>query len=406
MVFAGRLEGIAPSDIIQIISQNRMTGTLVARCEDRTAMIVFKEGQVVEAASDAPRESLGHFLVSQGLMSGETVKSAQERLKHESDRPLGAILVEMGAISEKTLETVVFRQIGHIVHRLMSCEDGFLTFDRGEMAVKRKLNTREFFLPAGVSTEYLIMERARVVDEERRRGADRRAQPPVSTSEGVPSGEGLSAAGEPGSTGAAADMRQGFSWFRALKLPTAENLAGVAGAVVRKGKAVVGTVGDLLRYSVMPRLANALRKVRAFSPDGRALIYAGTGGVALGFALVLLTTLSHRPWGSELVITGRVVNIRATPSTATKVVTKALQGETVSLLSSAEGWYRVRTKADATGWVWGKLAKRKENSGMVFSYGMAGSGLVLIVGLALLIAGITRKRMTASDASGDSRDKG
>jgi uncharacterized protein YgiM (DUF1202 family) len=180
----------------------------------------------------------------------------------------------------------------------------------------------------------------------------------------------------------------------------------VAGAVVRKGKAIAGTAGDLLRRFVMSRLANALSKVRAFSPDGRALIYAGTAGVSLGIALILLTTLSYRPRGTELVITGRIVNIRATPSTATKVVEKALQGETVSLLSSAKGWYQVRTKAGTTGWIWGKLAKQKENKAMVFSYSMAGSGLVLIVGLALLMTGITRKRRTASAAPGDSREDG
>ena len=69
MGFAGRLEGIAPSDIFQIISQSRMTGTLIARCQDGTAMVVFKNGQVIEAASDAPQESLGALLAAQGLVT-------------------------------------------------------------------------------------------------------------------------------------------------------------------------------------------------------------------------------------------------------------------------------------------------------------------------------------------------
>ena len=47
MGFAGRLEGIAPSDIFQVISQSRMTGTLIARFQDGTAMVVFKNGQDV-----------------------------------------------------------------------------------------------------------------------------------------------------------------------------------------------------------------------------------------------------------------------------------------------------------------------------------------------------------------------
>lgn len=406
MGVAGRLEGIAPSDIFQIISHNRMTGTLVARCGDGTSMVVFKDGQVMEAASDALRESLGHLLVSQGLMSRETVESAQERRKREPDRPLGAILVEMGAIPGKTLEAVVFRQIGHIVNRLMSCEDGFFTFDRGEMAVKRKLNTREFFLPAGVSAEYLIMERARVVDEERRRGSDRRAQAQAPDSGGVLSGEGPRPGGVPGGTGAAAARRRALSRLRALGIAAAENLAGAAGAAVRKGKAVAGTARDLLRSSVVPRLANALGKVRAFSPDGRALIHAGAGGIALGIALIVLPVLVYRQSGSGLVITGRVVNIRAAPSTGAKVVAKAAQGDAVSLLSSAKGWHQVRTKTGAAGWIWEKLAKRQENKTAAFGCAMAGSILSLIAGAALLIAGIKRKLGTAPAPPGASREDG
>src|SRR5574340_699762 len=93
----------------------------------------------------------------------------------------------MGAISQKALEAVVLRQIERIVSRLVTCEDGFITFDRGETALRRKLNTNEFFMDSGISTEYLMMEGARVIDEERerRKSSDRRkSQPDVSAGEG------------------------------------------------------------------------------------------------------------------------------------------------------------------------------------------------------------------------------
>ena len=174
MGLAGRLEGIAPSDIFQIINHNRMTGTLIARCQDGTAMVVFESGQIIEAASDSPHESLGSILVSQGAVTETAMEAAREFRKQDPDRPLGAILVDMAAIDQKALEAVVLKQIGQIVNRLMACEDGFFTFDRSEVAVKRKLNTGEFFFPSGLSTEYLILERARAADEERRKGGDRR----------------------------------------------------------------------------------------------------------------------------------------------------------------------------------------------------------------------------------------
>ena len=430
MGFSGRLEGIAPSDILQVISQNRMTGTLIARCPDRTAMVVFKDGQVMEATSDAPQESLSYLLVSQGLMSEATIEAARERLKQEPDRSLGAILVEMGALSAKTLESVIFKQIGHIVHRLMSCDDGFLTFDRGEMAVKRKLHTREFFLPAGVSAEYLIMERARVVDEERRRVTDRRGHARGPLLVGETPHEASPAAGEQGRAGAAAAVEKLTSWFRGIERPDMAKLRSAAGSAVqkgkelsvtsyrkakafagtsarqgkelsaaafRKGKELAGSAGGWMRGTAMPLLASGVGKVRAWSPDGRAMMFSGIAVSVAGIALILLTTLTSPPPTNELLVTGRIVKVRADPTTSAAVVAKVERGETITSLSFNEGWHKVRTKAGDTGWVWQNLVEQKEikGKGKAVGYGRVGSWCVFIAGAALLVMGVMRKRRIA-----------
>ncbi len=395
MGFSGRLEGIAPSDIFQIISQSRMTGTLIARCQEGTAMVVFKNGQVIEAASDAQRESLSHLLVVQGLMSDETIGSARDRRKREPDRPLGAILIEMGAISEQTLEAVVLRQIGHIVHRLVACEDGFFTFDSGEMALKRKLNTREFYLPSGVSTEYLMMERARALDEERRSGADRRTHAPGPSAETVPPRETIRAERERARSASPEALHRFLSRLKALRLPGRERLRSAAGTIVRTGGAIARSAGDLVRRTAAPRLEAARLRVRAFSPDGRALIIAGIAAIAAAAALLAMTAPAFRTAGSELVVTGRVVNLRAGPTIASKVVAKAMQGDTLAALSFAQGWHKVRTKTGGTAWIWQSLVKRKGNTGPVELLGRAGFGLLLVAGLVLLVTGIRWKRGAA-----------
>ncbi len=314
MGFAGRLEGIAPSDIFQIISQNRMTGTLIARCRDGTAMVIFKNGEVIEAASDAPQESLGYLLVSQGLVNEQTIVAAQERRKQSPEHHLGAVLVDMGAISAKALQAVVLRQIERIVSRLVSCDDGFITFDRGETALKRKLNTNEFFLDSGISTEYLMMEHARVVDEERRHGSDRRRA------------QALGVADRHAGPASAAAMPAVSSWFRAIRLPKSTALAGVAQAVFRKGRQIARSLIDPVRSGLIPWLKTASGRVRAFSPDGRALIFAGIGCIAAGLVLMLLTGLWFPTTGSELVVTGRVVNLRSKPAAGAKVIAQACAG--------------------------------------------------------------------------------
>ena len=91
-------------------------------------------------------------------------------------------------------------------------------------------------------------------------------------------------------------------------------------------------------------------------------------------------------------VTGRVVKIRANPTTDAKVVAKVERGETISALSFSEGWHKVRTRAGDTGWVWQSLVERKENKGVAVGYGMTVFGLVFFAGAGLLIVGIMRKR--------------
>jgi hypothetical protein len=395
MGFAGRLEGIAPSDIFQIISQSKMTGTLIARCSDRTAMVVFNDGQVVEAASDSPLESLGHLLISRGLVSKDVIEAARKHWKREPDRTLGAVLVEMGAIDEKALEAEVRRQIGAIVHRLMSCDDGFITFDRGERAVKRKLHTREFLLSSGVSPEFLIMERARVIDEERRSGIDRRTQKPTQTSEGVWDGRERRRA----NIAAASAQAAGFGASpRGLGRSAAAAVQSAAETAVRIAREFTGNAVDRVRKDLVPWLGAVVNRVRSFSPDGRAMVFAGIGTLVAGIAIILLSSVSLQKTQDDAMVIGRVVNVRANPTTDAKTIAKVVRGEAISLVSTKEGWHKVRTRAGDTGWVWHKLVERKETSGTALVYGWIGCGLLLLAGAALLAVGIIRKRRAAPAA--------
>ncbi|MDH4162192.1 MAG: DUF4388 domain-containing protein [Nitrospirota bacterium] len=403
MGFSGRLEGIAPSDIFQIISQNRMTGTLIARCQDGTAMVVFKDGQVIEATSDAPQESLGFLLVSQGLASEGTIAAAKEQRVRTPEKPLGAILVSMGAIDQKTLETVVLRQIERIVTRLMTCDDGFITFDRGETAVKRKLNTNEFFLDAGVSTEFLMMEGARVFDEEQARvkASDRRrSQPDVAADEG-PEGERRRQTDEPPAAGAAPRQESVPSWFESISFPSYAAFAEAEVDLYRQGRKFLWTARDRVRSVVQPWFAGIRSKAAAFSPDGTAMLAAGIGAVAAAVVLIITLSFSSETTGGDLLITGKIVKLRAEPTTEADVVTKISQGEIVSPVEFRNDWHLVKTKAGETGWVWKSLVEQQEKKTIrIFKYRVTGSELLLFAGLGLLVEGFRRKQRTGANAAG------
>ncbi len=177
MSLVGRLEDLALPDIFQIISLSKKTGTLVVRSRKGMGMVVFKNGQVIQAANDGIRDSLGNILVSQGMLTEPALAQALTRQKRESDTPLGMILVEMGLVPPETLQTVVRKQIEEIIYDLLAWEEGFFNFELGEIAPKDKIeiDTQEFLLKSGISAEYLLMEGTRLLDE--RRNDTRRSAP-------------------------------------------------------------------------------------------------------------------------------------------------------------------------------------------------------------------------------------
>jgi hypothetical protein len=179
MSLVGRLEDLALPDIFQIISLSKKTGTLIVRSRKGTGMVVFKDGQVIQAANDGIRDSLGNILVSQGMLKEAALSQALSQQKNEPDKPLGMILVEMGAVPSQTLESVIRKQIEEIIYDLLSWEEGFFNFELGETAPKDKIeiDTQEFLLKSGMSAEYLLMEGTRKLDEKRKDQPKQAASP-------------------------------------------------------------------------------------------------------------------------------------------------------------------------------------------------------------------------------------
>jgi hypothetical protein len=170
MSLVGRLEDLALPDIFQIISLSKKTGTLIVRSRAGIGMVVFKDGQVIQAASDGIRDSLGNILVSQGMLDSATLSQALARQQEQPDTPLGMILAEMGAVPAQTLEGVIRKQIEEIIYDLLAWEEGFFNFELGEILPKDKIeiDTQEFLLKTGISAEYLLMEGTRILDEKRK----------------------------------------------------------------------------------------------------------------------------------------------------------------------------------------------------------------------------------------------
>lgn len=173
MSLVGRLEDLALPDIFQIISLSKKTGTLVVKGKAGTGMVVFRNGQVIQAATDLPQQGVGEFLVEGGVLSRAALEEALEAQRREPSRPLGQILLQMEKVTPRLLEQVLRRQIEETVFQLLGWQDGFFDFALGEMG-SPEMGMTELYLEPGISPEYLIMEATRLQDEMRRGEGQRR----------------------------------------------------------------------------------------------------------------------------------------------------------------------------------------------------------------------------------------
>lgn len=172
MSLVGRLEDIALSDIFQILSIGKKTGTLVINSSSGSAMIVFKNGFVVRAESSELKGNIGDDLLTNNMVKDAALKMAMDVKKKLPTKSIGEILFDLGAVSKDTLERVAKKRIEKVVYHILLWQDGDFQFELDDLDLKDKITFNEFGweVSKGISPEYLLMEGARVYDESYQQG--------------------------------------------------------------------------------------------------------------------------------------------------------------------------------------------------------------------------------------------
>jgi len=147
-------------DIFQVIGLSKRSGILTVIHREGTARIVFSEGNVVFVSSDKTSR-FGYSLLQKGVISYEALEEALRIQKTTSTKkPLGTILLEMGIVSQESIEKLLKEHILDAVKDLLTWETGSFHFELGGVMED------EIVLRGGISSEYLLLEGARLRDEE------------------------------------------------------------------------------------------------------------------------------------------------------------------------------------------------------------------------------------------------
>ncbi len=93
-------------DLIVYLGNKRSTGVLALENEGVRKQAVVREGRVLNASSNEPREYLGQFLINLGHITEEQFNNAYET-QQETKIFLGRILVMIGAVTQERLENAL-----------------------------------------------------------------------------------------------------------------------------------------------------------------------------------------------------------------------------------------------------------------------------------------------------------
>ena len=171
MSFAGRLETLELSTLLQMLGASSASGRLTLTQLDRHAVLLLREGRVVYVAGGTSEETLGGRLLRGGLLTENELMSALER-QHDGSgtRGLGEILAEMEILAEGTLESVVRQRMMELVGELMRWTTGFFRFvpRAPGAAADVEVDLGDFVLPEGVTPVELLMHATAVIESQER----------------------------------------------------------------------------------------------------------------------------------------------------------------------------------------------------------------------------------------------
>lgn len=120
-------------DLVVYLGNKRVSGTLELTRGRLKKSAVLRNGHVVTASSNEPREYLGQFLINMGHITEEQFNKAYQT-QRETNIFLGKILVMTGQVSEAVVRNALSLKLRETLLEPFNWEDGFFTFDPSEIA--------------------------------------------------------------------------------------------------------------------------------------------------------------------------------------------------------------------------------------------------------------------------------
>ena len=217
MQLTGNIEDLGIGEIFQILNFSGKSGVLRLHNAKMEGSIVFKDGLIIKATSNALKEGVGEELIRENVISREELEAALEAQKKAAyARTLGSVLSTDMKVDREKIEDAAVRLVEKAVYPYFFWQDGYFVFelcDYAETPDIIKTDRLQYLLKKGLNPQFLAMEGIRLRDESRDL-ADQEPASPVETVQlqaAAPGRGGQAEGGQP--DGGASEKTQDVSYY-------------------------------------------------------------------------------------------------------------------------------------------------------------------------------------------------
>jgi hypothetical protein len=160
-ILRGLVEDLPLSDILQFLQVGSKSGALfLNRPGGDTAVITFRNGNIVQAVRTDAYTTLGDRLIDKGLITVAQLHESLAYLAHFPGMRIGDAFVERGVITRHTVEGEVRQQITETIEGLMTWTNAEFEFRIGIVSLGRGMPNFavDLVLADGVEPRHLLLE--------------------------------------------------------------------------------------------------------------------------------------------------------------------------------------------------------------------------------------------------------
>ena len=157
MSISGNLKTMPFPDLLQWVAASRKTGTLALEGDPYKKKIYFRDGLVVAASSESPKEFFGYYLVGWGYVGEDELQELLD-MQETHGTLMGELLVIVGRLNREDLIHVLQVKTEETIFEIFLWEEGDFRFLENILPAKK-------FQPLNMPVDMLILEGVRRTDE-------------------------------------------------------------------------------------------------------------------------------------------------------------------------------------------------------------------------------------------------